>query len=113
MKKLEMYDGNKSYMFPNGALATKEAVLKQFPACLTFTHVVETDNDGEMMFAMMNLSALRSIHNVDTSLSKDNAVIKIQEILNVVVIQEPTTEERMVAAVEFQNLLALPDVEVV
>ena len=43
MKIIEKYTGEKVYMFPNGALATKEAVLESFPAALSFVHVVETD----------------------------------------------------------------------
>ena len=40
MKIIEKYDGNKTYMFPNGHIATKDEVLKQFPAALAFAHIV-------------------------------------------------------------------------
>ena len=32
MKKIELYTGDKIYMFPNGDIATKERMLQQFPA---------------------------------------------------------------------------------
>nr|DAL93715.1 MAG TPA: hypothetical protein [Caudoviricetes sp.]DAN38388.1 MAG TPA: hypothetical protein [Caudoviricetes sp.] len=43
MKIIEKYDGTKTYMFPNGKLATKEAVLSKFESALTYPHIVETD----------------------------------------------------------------------
>ena len=49
MKIIEKYTGEKTYMFPNGHVANKLAVLKSFPAALDFVHVVETDENGEVM----------------------------------------------------------------
>lgn len=107
-KKVEKYTGDKTYMFPNGAIATKEAVLKQFPAALTFVHYVETDENGEVMWAFQNLSAMRTMYEIDSSLSEDEALAKIQEIINTPPPEpEPTAEERMAAAMEFQNLMSL------
>jgi hypothetical protein len=107
MKVLEKYDGTKTYMFPNGALATPEAVLQQFPACLEFAHIVETDVDGEVMFAMQNLAAMRSLYEIDMTLSENEAIAAIQTLINTV--QEPTVsaDERIAAALEYQNLLTL------
>ena len=108
MKIIEKYTGEKTYMFPNGALASKNEVLAEFPACLTFTHIVETDEAGEVMFAMQNLSAMRSHYEIDTSLTEEEAIAKIQEIVNTppVVDESPTAEERIAAALEYQNLTA-------
>ena len=101
MKKLEKYLGNKTYMFPNGVLATSEKMLEQFPSVLTFAHVIETDEAGEVCFAVQNLSAMRSIYEVDSSLTEDEAIAKIQEIINTPA-PEPTesTEERTAKALE-------------
>lgn len=111
MKIIEKYDETKTYMFPNGKLATKEAVLSKFEAALTFPHIVETDENGEVMFALQNLSAMRTFYNIDKSLSEDEAIAKIQEIVNTPPEPEPSAEERMAAAMEFQNMLALSDVQ--
>lgn len=111
MKIIEKYTGDKTYMFPSGAIATKEAVLKQFPAALTFTHIVETDEAGEVMWAFQNLAAMKSIHGIDKTLSEEDAIAKIQEIVNTPPPEpEPTAEERMAAAMEFQNMMMLSDV---
>lgn len=107
-KKIEKYTGDKTYMFPNGAIATKEAVLKQFPAALTFVHFVETDENGEIMWAFQNLSAMRTMYEIDSSLSEEEALAKIEEIINTPPAEpEPSAEERMAAAMEFQNLMSL------
>lgn len=107
-KKIEKYTGDKTYMFPNGAIATKEAVLKQFPAALSFVHFVETDENGEIMWAFQNLSAMRTMYEIDSSLSEEEALRKIEEIINTPPAEpEPSAEERMAAAMEFQNLMSL------
>lgn len=107
-KKIEKYTGDKTYMFPNGSIATKEAVLKQFPAALSFVHFVETDENGEIMWAFQNLSAMRTMYEIDSSLSEEEALAKIEEIINTPPAEpEPSAEERMAAAMEFQNLMSL------
>ncbi len=112
MKIIEKYTGEKTYMFPSGALATKEAVLEQFPAALTFTHIVETDESGEVMWAFQNLSAMRSMYEIDRTLSEAEAIEEIQRIANTEPEppDESTPEERIAAALELQNILALPTV---
>lgn len=113
MKIVEKYTGDKVYMFPNGALATREAVLKQFPAALTFSHIVETDENHEVMWALQNLSAMRTMYQVDPALSEEEAILKIQEIVNEPAPDpEPSAEERIAAALEFQSMAAMPDAEV-
>lgn len=115
MKIIEKYNGEKVYMFPNGVLATKEAVLEQFPAALAFSHIVETDEAGEVMFALQNLSAMRSMYEIDKSLSEAEAIAKIQEIVNTPqeIDDTPTAEERIASALEYQVMASLPDEETV
>ena len=113
MVKLEIYTGEKIYMFPNGDIGTKEKVLEQFPAALSFTFVVTTDENGEVMWGMDNLSALRSHYGIDKTLSADEAIAKIEEIMNT---PEPvdtsaSAEERIASALEYQVLTSMPDEE--
>ena len=117
MKKLEKYTGEKTYMYPNAALATPERVLADFPAAVAFPHVIETDDNGEVLFAIMNLSALRAQYGIDTSLSESEAIQAIQDIINT---PEPKPEEtvdestvalqNIAAQLEFQNMMSLDDV---
>lgn len=111
-KKLEKYTGEKTYMFPNGHIATKEAVLDSYPAALTFIHVVETDENGEVMWGFNNLSALRTMYEIDGSLTADEAIQVIQDKMNTPepVSTVPSAEERIAAALEYQNLVSMEDV---
>lgn len=112
MKIIEKYTGEKTYMFPNGALATKEAVLQKFPAALTFTHIVETDEEGQVMWAFQNLAAMKTIHGIAKETPEAEAIAQIQTIINTPAPEpEPSAEERMAAAMELQALNSLTDVE--
>lgn len=112
-KKLEKYTGSKIYMFPIGTLATPEILEEKHPAIRVFTHVIETDEAGEVCFAIENLNALRSFYSIDNSLSEDEAIVAIEEIINTepVANDEPTAEERIASALEYQNLLSMEDAE--
>lgn len=106
MIKIEKYDESKTYMYPNGDLASPERVKKDFPAVTAFTHIVETDEAGQVMFAIQNLAAIKSQMGIDSSLSEEEAIAKIEELRNEPQPEpEPTAEERIAAALEFNNLL--------
>ena len=113
MKKVIKYTGDKTFMFPNGELATPEVVSAQYPAVTAFTHIIETDDNCEVLFAIQNLSAMRNIYNIDTSLTEDEAIAKIEEIVNTPEPEstEVTAEERIAAALEYQVMASLPDEE--
>lgn len=110
MKVLEKYTGEKNYMTPSGALATPEFVLAQFPAATSFVHVVETDVMGEVMFSFENLSAMRSRYELDMTLTEDEAIAELQRLINIVPETTPSAEERIAAALEYQNLVGMEDV---
>lgn len=106
---LKIYD-EKTRMYPSGKVATKDTVYADYPAVKVFTHVIETDENDEVIYAINNLSALRTSYNIDKSLSEQEAVQAIQDIMNTPrepVEPEPTAEERIAASLEYQNLLAM------
>lgn len=106
MIKIEKYDGSKTYMFPNGELATPERVKKDYPAVEAFTHIVETDEAGQVMFAIQNLAAIKSQMGIDISTSEEEAIKQIEDIRNAPAPDpEVSAEERIAAALEFQNVL--------
>lgn len=106
MIKIEKYDVSKTYMFPNGELATPERVKKDYPAVEAFTHIVETDEASQVMFAIQNLAAIKSQMGIDMSLSDEEAISRIEEIRNTLPPEpEVSAEERIAAALEFQNVL--------
>ena len=105
MKVIEKYTGTKTYMFPNGAVATPEIMEQNYPAITTFTHIIETDEMGEVCFAVQNLSAMRGFYGIDSSLTEAEAIAAIQEIVNTPEPEaDPSAEERIAAALEYQNL---------
>ena len=112
MKVLEFYDGTKTYMYPNMKLATPEVVLADFPAILAFKHVIETDENGQVLFAVENFSAMRSRYNIDKNLTDDEALEAIQEIINAT--PEPVLDDntRIADALEDLVVLNMPDEEV-
>lgn len=111
MKVLEFYDGTKTYMYPNMRVATPQVMQTDYPAILTFRHVIETDEAGEVCFGIENFSAMKSRYNIDKNLSDNEALEAIQNILNAEPEYEPSAEERIASALEFQNMMALPDEE--
>jgi len=106
MIKIEKYNGSKTYMFPNGDLATPDVVKEKFPAVSTFTHIVETDEAGQVMFAIQNLAAIKSQMGIDSNLSDEESIRQIENLRNAPPPDpEVSAEERIAAALEFQNVL--------
>lgn len=114
MKKfIEKYTGDKTYMFPNGAIASPEEIAKQFPAVDWFPHIIETDEAGEVCFAVQNLAAMRSFYDIDSTLTEEEAILAIQEAVNAEPEEVISAEERIAAALEYQNMASMEDVEVI
>ena len=109
-KIVEKYTGDRTYMFPNGEMATREVVLAHFPAALTFDHIVETDEAHEVMFACQNLSAMRGFHAIDSSLTETEAIAAIEEIINRPPEQTEDTQQRIADALQDLVVLNMPDV---
>lgn len=110
MLRIEKFDPTKTYMFVDGTLATPEIIRKNNPAIDTFTHVLELN--GDVVQAIMNLSALRGIYKIDKALTDDEAVLTIETITNTPPPVVISPEERTAAAMEFSNLMLLADVAV-
>lgn len=107
MRKLEKYTGQKTYMYPNGKLASPQIMEEDYPALKVFGHIIETDESSQVCFAIENLAAMRTRFNIESSLSDDEAISKIEEKLNEVPEEEVSPEERIAAALEYQNLLSM------
>lgn len=114
MKKLEIYNGNKNYIFPTGKIATPQVMIDNYPAVEVLPHVIETDEGGQIIYALNPLSAMRSRYNIDATLSNEEAVIELENIINApepIQEYEPSAEERIASALEFQNLMSMNDAE--
>jgi len=111
MIRYEIFDGTKTYMFPNGELATPEVIKQRFPAVTMFPHVLEIN--GNVIQAVMELQATRHIMNIPDDLTDEEAIAEMTKRANQPPAPPPPTpDERIAAAMEFQNLMSLPDKEV-
>ena len=116
MRKLIIYniEDNKTYQYPNGALATPERVLSDYPAIATFKHIIETDESEQMFIGIQNLAMARTMYNINKELSDEEAVQAIQDIMNTqdkTAINTPSAEERIASALEYQVMMSMPDVK--
>lgn len=108
MYKLELFNGTKTYVAPNGDLFTPEVMSMKYASINDFKYIITTDDDGEVCYAVELFSAVKNLHRIDPSLTDEQAIIKLEEILNTPRKEpEPTTEERIAAALEYQNLLSM------
>ncbi|WFR56376.1 hypothetical protein QA584_22600 [Anaerocolumna sp. AGMB13025] len=110
MKKyVELYDNTKTYIFPNMAVATPDIVGMNYAVVNTGQPVViETDESRIMLYSIDLLSATKSRLGIELDLSIEDTLATIEDILNAPVPEpEPTAEERIAAALEFQNLLSM------
>ncbi|SDN79360.1 hypothetical protein [Acetanaerobacterium elongatum] len=104
MIKLELFNGKKTYMFPNGEVATPERIKQQFPAVEVFPHVLEVN--GNVCQAVQELAAMRSSYGIDDALTDAQALEAMQKMINSPPpAPEPSAQERIAAALEFQNLI--------
>lgn len=110
----EKYTGNKTYVSASGAIYDRERTLIEFPAALILTHIVETDSTGEMMLALQLLSRMRDLYGIDATLSEDDAIAALKEAVAAADAAQAQAaaayvppEERMAAALEYQNLLTM------
>ncbi len=110
--KLELYTGERTYMFPTGALATPEVIEIEFSAIKVFPHVVQVN--GNVFEAVQELNAMKnmftSMYGCDfTDKTNDESLLIMENLINnpPVVEVEPTAEERIAAALEYQNLLSM------
>ncbi len=108
---LEIYNNTKTYLFPNMNLATPEEVAKIYASVNipNLDCVIETDESRTMLYtAPEPIEVIKSRYSIDQSMSTEDALIAIEEILNAPAPDnDPTAEERIAAALEFQNLLTI------
>ncbi len=118
---LKLYDPTDVYIAPSGDVMDEVKVHEHFPAVANFTYIVHTDAGGEMMYGFYALSAMRSKYDVNPGLDNIQACQAIEDAMNAEreqqdaemkeVAERVTSEERIAAALEFQTLTSLPNIE--
>ena len=106
MQIVEKYNPERTYMYPNGEIATPERVKADYPAVELFTHVITTDESHQIIWSMQNLASMASLKNL--SGTEDELILALQEDINAPQPEpEPSANERIAAALEFQNLQSM------
>lgn len=113
-KYFEFYDNTKTYYSPIGEKYTPEVVSQLFYQVNTgLPVVIETDSSHMIFGGIAFLSQYRDLYDIDVNLSDEEALVEIERIANLPPEPAtPTAEERIAAALEFQNILSMPDEEV-
>ena len=113
MKKyFEIYDKNKVYLTPTNAIADFAKVCDMYKgaAMPKVTFVVGTDPKGTKMLSFDEISTVCNVYGVDPELPDNEALAAIIEAANKPEPEPaPSAEERIAAALEYQNLASLPD----
>lgn len=112
MKKtnLEVYNPEKTYLYPNMQVASPEHIQANYTAVNVTKCVITSDASGEMFYAVEPLNAMAQRLGVDVSEydSDEEVLAAMEEILNAPQPEpEPTAEERIAAAMEYQNMMSL------
>lgn len=105
---VKIYDG-KTRMFPSKKIVTSEVFYDKYPAAREFTFVIVTDDSDQIISQVEPLNAMKARYNVPQDTPDYEAVIAIQEAMNTPVdtTVNVTPEERIAAALEYQNLASL------
>ncbi len=112
MKKyFELYDNTKTYLSPIGEAFTPEEVSKRYAIV---NHglpvIIETDSSRTVFGGYGLLSQYKNMYNIDDELTDEEALAEIERIANLPAPEPaPSAEERIASALEFQNILALPE----
>lgn len=113
-RHFELYDNTKTYYSPVGEVYSPEVVAAKYAIVNSgLPVVIETDKSHVIFGGYGLLSQYRDMYNIDDSLSDEEAIAEIERIANLPAPEpEPTPEERIAAALEFQSILLMPDEEV-
>jgi hypothetical protein len=108
--KLEIYNNNKVYLFPNMKPATPEIVARDYAAVNITKCVVTSDISGEMFYAIEPLNAMVQRLDIDITnmLSDEEKLVAMENKLNEPApVPQPSAQDRIAAAMEYQNLLSM------
>lgn len=114
MRKLTIYDNTKTYYYPSREEATPERVSVDFPIvnATDLKLVIETDPDDGIMFytapePINNMARGMGLNPADYS-TDEELLQAMEDILNAPQPEpEPSAEERIAAAMEYQNLMSI------
>lgn len=110
---LEKLDRAKTYFTMGNAVMTPEKRKQEYPASEVINYVVETDATGKIMLGFYAWDVMMNNYGIDTDLSETDALQALKTAMENKQKMEigPSTDERIAAALEYQVMASLPDVE--
>lgn len=107
MKYFEFYDNTKTYYSPIGEVYSPEVVGMTYAIVNSGLPVVIDTDKSHMLFGGYGLlSQYRDTYDIDDELTNEEALAEIERIANLPQPKpEPTPEERIASAMEYQNLI--------
>lgn len=111
MNRLEIYNPEKTYLYPNAMVATPEAIQAEYTMVNHFKTVVYTDLSRKIFSQIEEYDSMRLRLGIDESLGEEEALLTMENIVNAPP-PEPTlsSEEIIASQLMLQNLLAMQDI---
>ena len=105
---LKVWNKQDSLILPNGKVCTPEEVYQDYPWA-RFAETVIIGINGGITSSIDNLSILCDAHDVVELESGEDTLLAIKNKIENDKLKalEPTAEERIASAMEFQNLMSL------
>lgn len=108
MIKLRIWDKETPMVYNNGMEVQPEQVFTDYPWTKHAVTVTDHYGDDDAIIGLYPISQLKHSKNIDANLSDDDALAELERIMNE---PQPTysvsAEERIAAALEFQNILSM------
>lgn len=106
---LKFWDKTETLLLADGTPADYNGVVTRWPFAAHVPVVLEMN--GPLVAAIDSLPVLESVYKIDVNLSDEDKLAAIkaarEAAQNPPTSGDPTPEERLAAALEFQNMLAL------
>lgn len=109
---LEFYNPTKTYLYPNMEVATPERIQAEYSAVNVAKCIITTDSTGTMFYSVELAFAMAQRLGVEVLkyTTDEELLLVLEDIVNaqpVIQEAEPTAEERIAAALEYQNLMSM------
>lgn len=112
MLKFEIYNPSKTYLFPSGEVVDYALMQARFPSVAVVPMLVGISG-GVVISTADPLPVMRERYGIDDTLDDTTAVAALQSAIDteqaaaLELAQQPSAEERIAAAMEFQNLMSI------
>ncbi len=103
---LTIWDHATSLKLPDGKTYSKEEIEAKYPIQADGVTVLEWVSTN-IVGGIDNLETLKNVFSIDSALSDEAALAAIIEVKTNPLEADPTAEERIAAALEYQNLTSL------